>query len=81
MEIDKDASGTLRRGELNAFLRGLSKSIPDQVISALIDFCDSDGDARTLSMAEFCAVRVPNPSPLALDQPMMSRRAPFLGHR
>ena len=51
--IDADGSGFLRRAELRRFLRGLSKSIPDRVISALIDFCDADGDAKTLSIQEF----------------------------
>ena len=55
-EIDKDGSGTLRRGELKAFMRQLSKSIPDRVMSGLIDFCDSDGDAKSLSIEEFCGV-------------------------
>lgn len=55
-EIDKDGSGTLRRGELKTFMRALSKSVPDRVIGALIDFCDSDGDAKSLSIEEFCGM-------------------------
>lgn len=51
--IDTDGSGLIRRAELRRFLRGLSKSIPDRVISGLIDFCDSDGDAKTLNLKEF----------------------------
>jgi Ca2+-binding EF-hand superfamily protein len=51
--IDADGSGLIRRAELRRFLRGLSRTIPDRVISALIDFCDSDGDAKTLNMQEF----------------------------
>ena len=51
--IDADGSGLIRRAELRRFLRGLSKSIPDRVISGLIDFCDSDGDAKTLNLKEF----------------------------
>ena len=51
--IDADGSGLLRRAELRKFLGSLSKSIPDKVITALIDFCDSDGDAKTLNMTEF----------------------------
>jgi Ca2+-binding EF-hand superfamily protein len=54
--IDEDGSGFLRRGELRKFLGGLSKSISDKTITALIDFCDSDGDAKTLDMAEFVAM-------------------------
>ena len=34
-------------------MRSLSKTISDKVISALIDFCDSDGDAKTLDVKEF----------------------------
>ena len=34
----------------------MSKSVPDRVISALIDFCDSDGDAKSLSIEEFTAL-------------------------
>lgn len=52
-EIDADNSGLVRRGELRTFLRRLSKTIPDKVISALIDYVDSDGDAKTLSLDEF----------------------------
>lgn len=52
-EIDADGSGLLRRAELQRFLRSLSKSIPDRVLSGLIKYVDSDGDAKTLSMAEF----------------------------
>ena len=55
-DIDKDGSGTLRRGELKTFMRALSKSVPDRVIAGLIDFCDSDGDAKSLSIEEFCGM-------------------------
>ena len=51
--IDEDGSGTVRRSELRKFLKSVSKTIPDRVISALIDYCDSDGDAKTLSVDEF----------------------------
>jgi Ca2+-binding EF-hand superfamily protein len=51
--IDADGSGLIRRNELRTFLRKLSKSIPDQVISGLISFVDDDGDTKTLSRAEF----------------------------
>ena len=43
----------MRRSELRKFLKSVSKTIPDRVISALIDYCDSDGDAKTLSVDEF----------------------------
>lgn len=55
-DIDKDGSGTLRRGELKVFMRQMSKSIPDRVMGGLIDFCDSDGDAKSLSIEEFCGM-------------------------
>ena len=51
--IDNDNSGSLRRNELRRFLQRMVKTIPDRVISGLIDFCDDDGDAKTLSKAEF----------------------------
>jgi len=51
--IDADGSGLIRRAELRRFMRGLSKTIPDRVIGQLIDFCDSDGDAKTLNLKEF----------------------------
>jgi len=51
--IDTDGSGTLRRGELRRFLRSMVKTIPDRVISGLIDYCDNDGDTKTLSKEEF----------------------------
>lgn len=51
--IDADGSGTLRRSELRRFLQRMVKTIPDRVITGLIDFCDDDGDAKTLSMDEF----------------------------
>lgn len=54
--IDADRSGLLRRAELRKFLGSLSKSIPDKVITSLIDFCDSDGDAKTLNMIEFVSM-------------------------
>ena len=41
--IDADGSGLVRRNELRAFLSKLSKSIPDQVISGLIAYVDTDG--------------------------------------
>ena len=66
--IDKDSSGYIRRGELRAFLRTLTKSIPDRVISGLLDFCDSDGDTKTLSFEEFCAVC--SAAPLYLTSPL-----------
>jgi len=52
--IDKDGSGTLRRSELRRFLQRMVKTIPDRVITGLIDFCDDDGDGKTLSKDEFC---------------------------
>ena len=51
--IDADGSGLVRRAELRSFMSKLSKSIPDGVISGLIDFCDDDGDGKTLSKQEF----------------------------
>jgi len=51
--IDLDGSGTLRRSELRRFLRGMVKTIPDRVISGLIDYCDNDGDGKSLSKDEF----------------------------
>jgi len=51
--IDADGSGTVRRSELARFLGGMSKAVPSRVIGSLIDFCDSDGDAKTLSIEEF----------------------------
>ena len=53
-EIDADGSGLIRRNELRKFLNSVSKSIPDNVISGLISYVDTDGDTKTLSMAEFC---------------------------
>jgi len=52
-EIDADGSGLVRRNELRSFLQRLSKSIPDQVISGLIAYVDTDGDTKTLSQEEF----------------------------
>ena len=52
-ELDLDHSKTLRRSELRRFLRSLSKSIPDPVITALIDYVDDDGDGRSLTIEEF----------------------------
>jgi Ca2+-binding EF-hand superfamily protein len=51
--LDYDNSGVLRRAEIRRFLSRLSKTVPDRVISGLIDFCDSDGDAKTLNKTEF----------------------------
>lgn len=51
--IDADGSGTLRRAELRRFLQRMVKTVPDRVISGLIDFCDDDGDSKTLSADEF----------------------------
>ena len=55
--IDADGSGMIRRAELRRWLAGISKSIPDQVISGLISYVDTDG-ART--------VLVPRAVPLPL---------------
>lgn len=52
-QIDKDGSGTLRRAELRRFLHDMVKTISDRCISGLIDFCDDDGDGKTLSKDEF----------------------------
>jgi Ca2+-binding EF-hand superfamily protein len=52
-QIDADGSGTLRRSELRRFLQRMVKTVPDRVISGLIDFCDDDGDSKTLSADEF----------------------------
>ena len=52
--IDKDGSGTLRRAELRRFLAEMVKTVGDRIISGLIDFCDDDGDGKTLSKQEFC---------------------------
>ena len=51
--IDADGSGLVRRAELRSFMSKLSKSIPDGVISGLIAYVDTDGDAKTLSREEF----------------------------
>lgn len=51
--IDKDGSGTIRRAELRRFLQTMTKTVGDRVISGLIDFCDDDGDGKTLSTDEF----------------------------
>jgi len=51
--IDKDGSGTLRRSELRRFLQTMVKTIPDRILTGLIDYCDNDGDTRTLSKEEF----------------------------
>jgi len=51
--IDKDGSGTLRRAEIRRFLNQMTKTLSDRVISGLIDFCDDDGDGKTLSKQEF----------------------------
>ena len=51
--IAGSCSGLVRRAELRAFLRSLSKSIPDKVISGLIDYVDTDGDSKTLTQKEF----------------------------
>ena len=55
--IDTDGSGLLRRAELRRFLSRMSKTLSDRVISGLIDFCDNDGDSKTLSKTEFVKVR------------------------
>ena len=52
-EFDKDGSGTLRRAEIRRFLNQMTKTLGDRVISGLIDFCDDDGDGKTLSKQEF----------------------------
>ena len=54
--IDADNSGLIRRAELRKFLSGLNNKTPDRVITGLIDFCDSDGDAKTLDIHEFEAM-------------------------
>lgn len=51
--IDSDGSGLLRRAELKRFLGKMSKMLPDRLISGLIDYCDDDGDGKTLSKEEF----------------------------
>ena len=43
----------IRRAELRKWLATISKSIPDQVISGLISYVDTDGDTKTLSREEF----------------------------
>ena len=52
-DIDADGSGMIRRAELRKWLATISKSIPDQVISGLISYVDTDGDTKTLSREEF----------------------------
>jgi len=52
-EIDIDGSGKLRRSELRQFLRSMTRSIPDNVISALIDYVDTDQDVKTVTLDEF----------------------------
>ena len=52
-EIDADGSGKLRRAELRAFLHSMDKRIPDQVLSGLIDYVDSDADSKTITLDEF----------------------------
>jgi len=51
--IDADKSGLLRRAELRRYLGKMSKMLPDRIITGLIDYCDDDGDGKTLSKAEF----------------------------
>ena len=51
--IDTDGSGLARRAEIRVFLGKLSKSIPDAVITGLIQYVDTDGDTKTLSQKEF----------------------------
>ena len=58
--IDADGSGTLRRAELRRFLQRMVKTIPDRVITGLIDFCDDDGDGKTLSKEEFVKLMTAN---------------------
>ena len=53
LSIDKDGSGTLRRAELRRFLATMVKTLSDRLISGLIDFCDDDGDGKSLSKGEF----------------------------
>ena len=40
-------------GARSSFLKKRCTTTPDNVISGLINYVDSDGDAKTLSMAEF----------------------------
>lgn len=51
--IDADGSGLVRRKELRDFLKKFSRTTPDSIITGLIDYVDSDGDAKTLSLAEW----------------------------
>lgn len=51
--IDQDHSGSLRRNELRRFLADMVKTVGDRTITGLIDYCDDDGDGKTLSKREF----------------------------
>jgi len=51
--LDTDGSGKLRRDEVQRFLRSCNTKVPDQVISALIDYIDIDQDVKTISLQEF----------------------------
>ena len=52
--IDADGSGLVRRAELRTFLKKYSRTTPDNIISGLIDYVDTDGDAKTLSLQVPC---------------------------
>jgi len=51
--LDTYGSGKLRRDEVQRFMRSCNTKVPDQVISALIDYIDVDQDVKTISLQEF----------------------------
>jgi len=51
--MDADGSGLVRRAEMRAFMQKRAKATPNNVISGLIDYVDTDGDVRTLSKSEW----------------------------
>ena len=51
--MDADGSGLVRRAEMRTFMKKFSKATPDNVISGIIDYVDTDGDSKTLSLAEW----------------------------
>jgi hypothetical protein len=54
--MDADSSGLVRRGEMRTFMRKRARMVPDDVISGLIDYVDTDGDVKTLSLSEWLKI-------------------------
>ena len=38
---------------MRIFLRGLSKEVPDDVLTGLLNYVDTDGDGKSLTYEEF----------------------------